>query len=310
MSCPRNRDWDAIKRVCRYLIACPRMVHSYRWQDEPNTITVYSDSDWAGCRETRKSTSGACFFHGDHLIKAYSKTQANIALSSAEAEYYSMVKAASEGLGLKAMTMDYNKPLSPWMFVDATAAIGVAQRVGLGKLRHLETQSLWLQEAVRDKRVGLSKVHGPVNPADLMTKHVDHGTQVRLLALMGVEARMGRAESAPDTGKVDDQVCSVDSSADIESEYEIKIDNGDEEVFSWIRESMDTWNEEVNTGPLPRGGAGDAEKEVTSSERIGAARGSAHEREGDPLVMQERTRDASEVYQYAAEPFSISVSPA
>ena len=158
MSCPRIHDWEALKRVCRYLIACPRMVHSYRWQDEPNTITVYSDSDWAGCRETRKSTSGACFFHGDHLIKAYSKTQANIALSSAEAEYYSMVKAASEGLGLKAMTMDYNKPLSPWMFVDATAAIGVAQRVGLGKLRHLETQSLWLQEAVRDKRIGLSKV--------------------------------------------------------------------------------------------------------------------------------------------------------
>ncbi len=58
---------------------------------------------------------------------------------------------------MKAMTMDYNQPISPWMFVDATAAIGVAQRVGLGKLRHLETQSLWLQEAVRAKRIGLSK---------------------------------------------------------------------------------------------------------------------------------------------------------
>ena len=104
---------------------------------------------------------GACFFHGDHLIMAYSKTHSNIALSSAEAEYDSMVKAVSEGLGLKAMTMDYHKPLDPWMFVDATAAIGVAQRVGLGRLRHLETQSLWLQEAVRDKRIGLSKVHGP-----------------------------------------------------------------------------------------------------------------------------------------------------
>ena len=60
-------------------------------------------------------------------MKAYSKTQANIALSGAEAEYYSMVKGASEGLGLKAMTEDYNKPLSPWIYVDATAAIGVAQ---------------------------------------------------------------------------------------------------------------------------------------------------------------------------------------
>ena len=85
------------------------------------------------------------------------------------------------------------------------------QRGGLGKLRHLETQSLWLQEAVRDKRVGLLKVHGPTNPADLMTKHVDHAAQIRQLSLMGVEARMGRAESAPETGEVDEQVCSVES---------------------------------------------------------------------------------------------------
>ena len=99
------------------------------------------------------------------------------------------------------MTEDYRKPLSPWMYVDATAAIGVAQRVALGKLRHLDTQSLWLQEAVRDKRVGLSKVHGPFVPADLMTKHVDHVAQIRLLSLMGVETRMDRAESAPETGE-------------------------------------------------------------------------------------------------------------
>ena len=86
MSSPRNRDWEALKRTCRYLIACPRRVHSYRWQDEANSLTVYSDSDWASCRQFRKSTSGACFFHGDHLIKASSKTQANIELSHAEVE--------------------------------------------------------------------------------------------------------------------------------------------------------------------------------------------------------------------------------
>ena len=74
------------------------MVHSYRWQDQPNSLTVYSDSDWAGCRKSRKSrksTSGACFFHADNVIKAYSKTHANIALPSSKAECYSMVKAAS-----------------------------------------------------------------------------------------------------------------------------------------------------------------------------------------------------------------------
>ena len=54
MSKPRNNDWEALKRICRYLTGCPRIVHSYRWQDEPSSLTVYSDSDWAGCRESRK----------------------------------------------------------------------------------------------------------------------------------------------------------------------------------------------------------------------------------------------------------------
>ena len=36
MSKPRNKDWEALTRICRYLIGCPRMVHTYRWQDEPS----------------------------------------------------------------------------------------------------------------------------------------------------------------------------------------------------------------------------------------------------------------------------------
>ena len=64
---------------------------------------------------------------------------------------------------------------------------------------------------MRDKRIGQTKVHGQVNPADLMTKHVDHATQIWLLALMSVEARLGRAETVPETGEVDEPVCSVDN---------------------------------------------------------------------------------------------------
>ena len=75
----------------------------FRWQDEPAYLSALSDSNSAGCHRTRKSTSGACFMNGAHLIKAYSKTEANIALSSGEAGFYSMVHATSEALELKAM---------------------------------------------------------------------------------------------------------------------------------------------------------------------------------------------------------------
>ena len=88
MSSPRNGDWTALKRVVRYLLGKPRLVRKVVWQEKPKLISAFSDSNWAGCHDTRKSASGACFMHGSHLLKAYSRTQSNIALSSGEAEYY------------------------------------------------------------------------------------------------------------------------------------------------------------------------------------------------------------------------------
>ena len=86
--------------------------------------------------------------HGPHLLKAYSRTQSNIALSSGEAEYYGLVSTASEALGLVAMTGDFGDKAESFLHADASAAIGVANREGLGRIRHLDTQSLWLQQAL------------------------------------------------------------------------------------------------------------------------------------------------------------------
>ena len=145
-------------------MGCPRILTKYLWQDEPNHITVFTGSTWAGCKDTRKSTSGGCLMHCKHLLETYSRTQSTIALSSAEAELYATVQGASEGLGTAAMALDFGKVMVPWMYVDASAAIGIDQRKGLGKIRHLHTQSLWVQDAVREKRVFLDKVPGPTTP--------------------------------------------------------------------------------------------------------------------------------------------------
>ena len=197
MSAPLNKHWVALKRIGRYLVGCPRVVTLYKWQDMPSTLSVYSDSNWAGCLATRKSTSGAAYLHGQHLLKTYSRTHSNIALSSAEAELYAAVAATSEALGMKTMMRDYGVDIDPYLYVDASAAIGIAERKGLGKLRHLDTQSLWIQDAVRQRRVVLEKVAGVSNPADLMTKHLDSPVLLRLMGMMGMMVAQGRAESAP-----------------------------------------------------------------------------------------------------------------
>ena len=78
MSSPRNGDWAALKRVARYLLGRPRLVWRFKWQEPPKFVSAFSDSNWAGCHDTRKSTTGACIMHGSHLVKAFSRTQGGL----------------------------------------------------------------------------------------------------------------------------------------------------------------------------------------------------------------------------------------
>ena len=86
MAAPTKQSWAALKRLCRYLVGLPRMVYVYRWQTV-HSIEVYTDTEWAGCPKTRKSTIGGCVLLGRHTIKSWSSTQPSVALSSGEAEF-------------------------------------------------------------------------------------------------------------------------------------------------------------------------------------------------------------------------------
>ena len=80
---------------------------------------------------------------------------------------------------------------------DATAAIGIAKRRGLGRIRHLHTADLWVQEKIRNGHVELLKIAGKENPADLFIKHLSSREWVqKLVALLGCRYTGGRAESA------------------------------------------------------------------------------------------------------------------
>ena len=100
MSSPNGADWLKLKRLARYLVDKTRSRLMYEYQSKPSSIEVYTDTDFAGCSRTRKSTSGGVVMYGSHLIKSWSSTQNVIALSSGEAEYYGLVKGASQGIGV------------------------------------------------------------------------------------------------------------------------------------------------------------------------------------------------------------------
>ena len=96
MSCPVSSSWNRVHRIACYLKHRPRLVWKYNWQFQPDTQDVYGDANWAQCKRSRKSTSGGTAMLGSHCLKAWSKTQAVIARSSAESELYGLVRASCE----------------------------------------------------------------------------------------------------------------------------------------------------------------------------------------------------------------------
>ena len=107
MSAPTVFGMLALKHLARYLIGARRVDSKYIYQEEYEDISIWTDSDWAGDRIERKSTSGGVVMLGNHCIKTWSSIQKTVALSSAEAEYVAMVKGGSIGLGIRSMLSDF-----------------------------------------------------------------------------------------------------------------------------------------------------------------------------------------------------------
>ena len=140
------------------------------------------------------------------MVKHWAKTQTTIALSSGEAELGGIGQGMAQAIGLQSLAADMNWKLHPRVHSDATAAIGISKRRGLGKIRHLNTADLWVQDKVHKEQVTLQKVLGTENPGDAFTKYLDKGLMEKALARIQMEFRDGRAKAAPQTAnKVDPQ---------------------------------------------------------------------------------------------------------
>ena len=171
MAKPTTHDGVRLKRAIRYIKGAPTRALEYVWQDKTNEIRTYSDSDWAGCVTTRKSSSGGVIMRGKHLICHWSSTQATIALSVAEAELNAIAKAASETIGVLNMLRETGDESNGKILTASSAAKGIAHRRGAGKVKHLEARQLWVQEVVANKVLELMKVPRAENPSDALTHH-------------------------------------------------------------------------------------------------------------------------------------------
>ena len=135
--------------------------------------------------------------HGGHLLKSWATTQTVIALSSGEAEYYGLTKGICEAIGIKGIAKDMGLNLGITLYTDSSAAKGIATRKGLGKIKHLETRTLWVQDKVDEGTVKVKKINGDQNTADILTKYLSSLKLRALLANLPVTESEGRHPLAP-----------------------------------------------------------------------------------------------------------------
>ena len=103
----------------------------------------------------------------------------------------------AQGIGLRSISKEFGLDYRITVYSDAYAALGIARRRGLGRVRHLDVEDLWVQEKIRNGEVQLEKVPGSENMADALTKQLARPLLVKHMSAMNLQPEQGRAESAP-----------------------------------------------------------------------------------------------------------------
>ncbi|CAE7333376.1 RE1 [Symbiodinium microadriaticum] len=182
---PRECDMQNLKVLGRYLRGTMQVGHVTKLNEQVDPVAGiplqgFCDSDWAGDKEDRKSTSGQVIVLGGTVVETSARTQQGTpATSSGEAEVRALTQCAQDlvfvrNLGVEDFGMSIDVPR---LFCDSSAAIQVARRLGVGKMRHIDLGHLYIQELVREKRVIVQKIKGTENPSNALTKHLATGAE-------------------------------------------------------------------------------------------------------------------------------------
>jgi hypothetical protein len=149
----------------------------------------YSDSDYAGDVEDRRSTSGAVYFLGRSLVTWSSQKQKIVALSSCEAEYVAAAAAACQGIWLSRLIADMlgTKEATVKLLMDNMSAIALSRNpVHHERSKHIDTKFHFLRECIEDGKVEVDHIGTADQLADIFTKSLGRIKFIELRSALGV----------------------------------------------------------------------------------------------------------------------------
>ena len=188
---PTKEHWIAVKRIMRYLKGTHNLGLTYKKSDS-NSCVGFSDSDWAGDLDDRKSTSGYIFQVGGTAISWKSRKQSCVALSTAEAEYIALSLAAQEAIWLRQLNTDLQgkQPEPTILYEDNQAAICLSKNPQChGRSKHIDIRYHFIREHVNNRNIELK--YCPTNNmiVDMLTKGLGKETFEKLRTLAGLSTQ-------------------------------------------------------------------------------------------------------------------------
>ena len=193
---PTTHDLKKLKHLIRYLQGTKHRKFSVhptaQITDQLTEINIIThvDADWAGCPTTRRSTTGFCIFLLGTCVHYGSRTQATVALSSAESELYAIGTGATESLHLVHFlkeTFGNSIKITLQICTDSSAGKSIATRIGSSKkAKHIELKYLFMRQLVQSNILQICKIRTDENRADILTKHVSLETLLRHLHAVGL----------------------------------------------------------------------------------------------------------------------------
>jgi Reverse transcriptase (RNA-dependent DNA polymerase) len=171
MHSPTDEHWHGVKRILRYLKDTLsygiyiRTISSFE-------LHAYSDVDWAGYPDDRRSTSGFCIFLGSNLLSWVSKKQSTVSKSSTEAEYRSMAGACTELIWLQ-LLLELHVPLTSNLDLwcdDLGGTFLASNLVFHARTKHIKIDYHFVRERVASKTLDVRFISSKDQFADLFTK--------------------------------------------------------------------------------------------------------------------------------------------
>ncbi|MCO5602098.1 hypothetical protein L7F22_056226 [Adiantum nelumboides] len=153
------------------------------------SVKGYSDSDYAGDVDKRRSTSGYVFTLAGGAIPWQSQLQDCITQSTTEAEYVAANEACKEAIWLGRLVVDLGiKVEMPDLYCDTQSAIQLAKdSVFHLKIKHIDVKYHFIRGVLEDKQIQLMNIHTKDNPADLLTKELSRESFVHCCELLCIE---------------------------------------------------------------------------------------------------------------------------